>query len=66
MLTLMSRLNLDCDFAVAAFVGVTYDWGEYDNIKGLLMSYKYFQLLHLDKRYVDAATGAASWLRMVL
>ncbi|KAG2339447.1 hypothetical protein BDR05DRAFT_624025 [Suillus weaverae] len=26
MLTLISRFNLDCDFAVAASVGVTYDW----------------------------------------
>jgi len=65
MLKLMSQSNLDCTFAVAAFVGVTYDCGEHDNIKDLLIIYKYLQRLHLDKRYVYVMTGAAISLRMV-
>ncbi|KAG2362543.1 hypothetical protein BDR07DRAFT_1406589, partial [Suillus spraguei] len=38
-------------FIVASFIVVTYDWGEHDNIQGLLaaISYRYFQYLHLDK-----------------
>ncbi|KAG2365468.1 hypothetical protein BDR07DRAFT_640696 [Suillus spraguei] len=50
-------------FAVASFVGVTYDWSEYESIKGLLISYKYFQHLHLDKRYVNVITETAILLR---
>jgi hypothetical protein len=65
MFKLMSQSDLD-SFSVAAFVGVTYDWGEHDNIKGLLISYKCFQYLHSDKRYVDTMAGAAIPLRMVL
>jgi hypothetical protein len=66
MLKLISQSYLDCDFTVASFVGMTYDWGGHDNIEGLLISYKYFQCLRLDKRYVDAMTGATMSLRMVL
>ncbi|KAG2107471.1 uncharacterized protein F5147DRAFT_774298 [Suillus discolor] len=46
----MSQSNLGSGIAVAAFVAVTYDWCEHDNIKGLLISYKYSQHSHLDKR----------------
>jgi len=52
MLKLMSRSNLDCGFAVSTFVAVTYDWGEHDDITGLLISYDHFQHSHLAKRYV--------------
>jgi hypothetical protein len=38
----LTQSNLGCGFAVAAFVAVMYDWGEHDNIKGLLISYMYF------------------------
>lgn len=41
----LTQSNLGCAFAVAAFVGVTYDWGEHDNIKGPLIFYKYFLAL---------------------
>jgi hypothetical protein len=58
--------NPDWGFTVASFVIVTYDLGEHDNAKGLLISYKYVQHLRLDKRYVDAMTGAAILLRMVV
>jgi len=61
---LTSQSNLDCGFAVATFVMVTYDWGEHDNIKELLIFYNHFQRLHSDKRYVDAMTRAAISLRM--
>jgi hypothetical protein len=66
MLVLMSRPDLAYGFAVAASVGVTYDWGEHDKITELLMSYKHFQRLHSDKRYVHAMTGTVISLRMVL
>lgn len=52
-------------FAVAASVGVTYDWGEHDKTKELSTSYNHFQHLHSDKRYVYAMTGSAILLRMV-
>jgi hypothetical protein len=66
MSKLMSQSNLDCGFAVAACVGVMYDWGEHDNIKGLLISYKYLQHLHLDRRYVGTVVGAVISLRIGL
>jgi hypothetical protein len=66
MLKLISQSYLDCGFTVASFVGMTYDWGEHNDIEGLLISYKYFQYLRSDKRYVDAMTGATMSLRMVL
>jgi hypothetical protein len=65
MLKLMSQSNPDCDFSVAAYVIVMYEWGEHDSIEELLISYKNFQHLHSSKRYVDAKTGAAISLRMV-
>jgi hypothetical protein len=67
MLKLMSQSNLDYGFSVAAFVIVMYDWGEHDSIEQLLISYKNFQHLHSDKRYVDSSMiGAVISLRMVL
>jgi hypothetical protein len=66
MLKLISQSYLDCGFIVASSVGMTYDWGEHNNIEGLLISHKYFQYLRSDKRYVDAMTGATMSLRMVL
>jgi hypothetical protein len=56
----------NCGFAVTSFVVVMYDWGEHDNIKELLMAYKYFQHLHSAKRCVDAMTEIVISLRMVL
>ncbi|KAG1861112.1 hypothetical protein DFJ58DRAFT_263416 [Suillus subalutaceus] len=52
-------------FGVAAFIGVTYEWGEHDHIKELLIAYKYLQHLHSDKRYVDAMTGTAMSLSIL-
>lgn len=68
MLTLpMSRSNLGYGYPVASFVVVMYDWGEHDNTEECLVAYKYLQLLHLDRRYVDARmTETAISLRMVL
>jgi hypothetical protein len=66
MLKLMSRSHLKCDFAVAASVGVTYDWGKHDNIEEVLITYIYFKHLHLDKRYADVTTRTAISLRKVL
>lgn len=37
MLKLVSQSNLDCGFAVASFVAVTYDWGEHDSVQELLI-----------------------------
>jgi hypothetical protein len=48
MLTVMSQPNPHRGFAVAAFVGVPYDWGEHDNIEELI-SYKYSQHLRSDR-----------------
>jgi hypothetical protein len=42
MLKLMSQPNLDRGFVVPAFAGVIYDWGEHDDIKELLIAYKFF------------------------
>jgi hypothetical protein len=68
----MSQANIDCSFAVAASVGVTYDWGEHDKIKELSTSYNYFQHLHSDKRYVyvndrsshPAKNGFIGWINL--
>jgi hypothetical protein len=66
MLKPMSQSNLGCGFAVAAFVVLTYDWGEHDNIKELLTAYRYFQHLHSDRRYDNIMTRAAISLIMGL
>jgi hypothetical protein len=66
MLKPMSQSNLGCGFAVAAFVVLTYDWGEHDNIKELLIAYRYFQHLHSDRRYDNIMTRAAISLIMGL
>jgi hypothetical protein len=65
MLKPVFQSNLGCGFAVAAFVVLTYDWGEHDNIKELLTAYMYFQHLHSDRRYENIITRAAISLRMV-
>jgi hypothetical protein len=64
--TLNDQSNLKCGFAVASFVVVMYDWGEHDNIKGMSISYKYFQCLHSDKRYVDVMIGSAISLAIMV
>jgi hypothetical protein len=68
------QLNVETDvpvspqvrFAVAASVGVTYDWGKHDTIEEVLITYIYFKHLHLVKRYADVTTRAAISLRKVL